>query len=349
MDARAITRVAPERIHDRRCAARRSDLPLTARREEGAAGDRDRLLARRAWTDHLRARCRNRRGALPRDSRCTRPHHRGDDAQHRRLELVGARDRRPRVLLPVFDRRLRPGDQRHALRADALSALMIPPTINQRDAGLIRAVGTGALAAALVNMVIGAGIFTIPSALAAAMGVYAPLAFVICGIAMAAIAVCFAEGGSRIPSSGGAYGYIEAAFGPLTGFVTGNLLWLSGVLACGAVASALADMTASLLAPAWFAGATHAAVIVGVIGVNAYVSIAGVSQSARLISIATVIKLVPVLLFVTIGVFAVHASNLSLAAIPSPQDIGRGSILALFAYSGMQATLGASGEVAEPA
>jgi len=226
---------------------------------------------------------------------------------------------------------------------------LIPPTINPRDAGLIRAVGTGALTAALVNMVIGAGIFTIPSALAAAMGVYAPLAFVICGIAMAAIAICFAEGGSRIPSSGGAYGYIEAAFGPLTGFVTGNLLWLSGVLACGAVASALADMTASLLTRAWFTGATHAAVIVGVIGVNAYVSIAGVSQSARLISIATVIKLVPILLFVTIGVFAVHASNLSLAAIPSPQDIGRGSILALFAYSGMEATLGASGEVAEPA
>ena len=56
-----------------------------------------------------------------------------------------------------------------------------------------------------------------------------------------------------------------------------------------------------------------------------------------------------ILLFVTIGVFAVHASNLSLAAIPSPQDIGRGSILALFAYTGMEATLGASGEVAEPA
>lgn len=226
---------------------------------------------------------------------------------------------------------------------------MIPPPISQRDAGLIRAVGTGALAAALVNIVIGAGIFTIPSALAAALGVYAPLAFVLCGIAMAAIAICFAEGGSRIPSSGGAYGYIDAAFGPLAGFVTGNLLWLSGVLACGAVAAALADVTARLLAPAWLAGATHAAVIVAVIGVNAYVSIAGVSQSARVISIATVVKLVPIFLFVAIGAFSVHASNLAPAEIPSPQDIGRGLILALFAYSGMEATLGASGEVAEPA
>jgi amino acid transporter len=217
-----------------------------------------------------------------------------------------------------------------------------------RDAGLIRAVGTGALTAALVNIVIGAGIFTIPSALAGAMGVYAPLAFVICGIAMGAIAICFAEGGSRIPSSGGAYGYIEAAFGPLAGFVTGNLLWLGGVLACGAVAAALADVTASLVPPS-LTGATHAAVIVGVIGVNAYVSIAGVSQNARVISIATVVKLVPISLFVAIGIFAVHPSNLAPAAMPSPQDVGRGLILALFAFTGMEATLGASGEVMEPA
>ena len=85
------------------------------------------------------------------------------------------------------------------------------------------------------------------------------------------------------------------------------------------------------------------------IGVNAYVSIAGVSQSARVITIATIVKLFPIFLFVVIGAFAVHASNLTPVATPSPQDVGRGLILALFAYTGMEATLGASGEIAEPA
>ena len=116
----------------------------------------------------------------------------------------------------------------------------IAPDHNHRDAGLVRAVGTGALAAALVNIIIGAGSFNVPAAMAAARGVYAALGFVVCGIAMGAIAICFAEGGSRIPSSGGAYGYIDAAFGRLAGCVTGNLLWFSGVLACGGVAAALA-------------------------------------------------------------------------------------------------------------
>ncbi|MFZ0662392.1 MAG: amino acid permease, partial [Acidobacteriaceae bacterium] len=111
---------------------------------------------------------------------------------------------------------------------------------SQRDAGLVRAVGTWSLAANIVSMIIGAGIFAVPGALAACMGAYAPLAFGACGAGMGAVALCWAEGGSRIPTSGGAYGYVEAAFGPLTGYVAGTLLWLGDVLACGGIAAALA-------------------------------------------------------------------------------------------------------------
>ena len=44
---------------------------------------------------------------------------------------------------------------------------------SHRDAGLIRAVGAGTLAASIVNTVVGAGIFRVPAALAANVGVYA--------------------------------------------------------------------------------------------------------------------------------------------------------------------------------
>ena len=46
-----------------------------------------------------------------------------------------------------------------------------------RDAGLVRALGPLGLAASIVSMMIGAGIFAAPSALAASVGSYAPLAF----------------------------------------------------------------------------------------------------------------------------------------------------------------------------
>src|SRR6185312_12971737 len=117
---------------------------------------------------------------------------------------------------------------------------------SQRDTGLIRALGPWTLAASIVSMIVGAGIFAVPAALAASVGSYAPLAFLACGFAVGAVAICLAEGGSRVPTSGGIYGVVEAAFGPLAGFVAGTLLWVCCVLACGAVAAALADVAATL-------------------------------------------------------------------------------------------------------
>src|ERR1700678_2753040 len=90
--------------------------------------------------------------------------------------------------------------------------------MSQRDAGLLRTIGTRGLAANIINSVIGAGIFAVPAALAACIGPYGPLAFLVCGVAIGAVAICFAEGGSRMPTSGGPYGYIDAAFGPLAGY-----------------------------------------------------------------------------------------------------------------------------------
>src|ERR1700745_1984974 len=89
-------------------------------------------------------------------------------------------------------------------------------------------------------------IFPGPSALEACVGPYAPLALLACGFAVGAVAICFAEGGSRVPTSGGVYGLIEAAFGPLIGYIAGTLLWVGCVLACGSVSAALAGVVASL-------------------------------------------------------------------------------------------------------
>jgi APA family basic amino acid/polyamine antiporter len=219
---------------------------------------------------------------------------------------------------------------------------------SERDTGLVRAVGTGALAAGILNTVVGAGIFAVPGALAASIGSYAPLAFVVCAIAVGSVAICFAEGGSRVATSGGAYGYIEAAFGPLVGYVAGILLLSSDVLACSGIAAALADVMTTLASPNAKA-AVHAAVIVGVVGGIALVNVSGVGHGAKLVYGATVLKLIPLVVFVLVGASAVHAASFAVTTEPSTQGLGRALILALFAFSGMEAPLSASGEVSEPA
>ena len=74
----------------------------------------------------------------------------------------------------------------------------------RRDAGLVRVAGPVGLAASVVGMMVGAGIYAVPADLAAAVGPYAPLAMLACAVAVGAIAVCFAEAASRIPGSAGA-------------------------------------------------------------------------------------------------------------------------------------------------
>jgi basic amino acid/polyamine antiporter, APA family len=218
---------------------------------------------------------------------------------------------------------------------------------SERDVGLIRAVGPWALAASAISMTVGAGIFAVPAELAASVGSYAPLAFVACGCAVGAAAICFAEGGSRVPTSGGVYGLVEAAFTPMTSYVAGTLLWVACVLACGGVAAALADAVATLF-PQSATGWVRVAVIVGVVGGIALVNIAGVARAARLVTATTALKLVPLVIFVVAGVSAIHASNFSHAVRPDAEGVGRAVILAAFAATGMETSLAASGEVRQP-
>lgn len=220
--------------------------------------------------------------------------------------------------------------------------------VEARDAGLRRGIGPVGLAAAIVNVVIGAGIFTLPAGMARAAGPYALVAYLLCALAMAAVVLCFAEAGSRVPTSGGTYGYVEAAFGPLAGFVAGVLLWLSCVLAAGGIASAFAAALGRL-APALAQPGWQVALVVAVIALVTVVNLAGVRPASRLIAATTLVKLVPLALFVAVGALYVRSANLSTGTAPDAAGIGRAILLSLFAFQGMETALGASGEVADPA
>ena len=218
---------------------------------------------------------------------------------------------------------------------------------NRRDTGLVRAVGPWGLAASIVNVVVGAGIFAVPAALAASIGPYAPIAFLVCAIAVGSIAICFAEGGSRVATSGGAYGCVEAAFGPLAGYVAGTMLWFSDLLACGGVAAALAAVAASVVPPAWHEP-VRVIVVIGVVGGIALINIGGVARGVRLVTTMTVVKLIPLAIFVIAGAGAIDSANFVVTAEPTTESLGRALILALFTFTGMEVSLCASGEVRQP-
>src|SRR5678816_2520545 len=114
------------------------------------------------------------------------------------------------------------------------------------ERSLVRAIGTWSLAAGVINITVGGGIFRLPADVAAALGAAAPIAYLVCALAMGLIVLCFAEAGSRVSMTGGPYAYVEVAFGPFVGFLVGALLWVGITLALAAVSTFFADSLGAL-------------------------------------------------------------------------------------------------------
>jgi len=97
------------------------------------------------------------------------------------------------------------------------------PEVTSARAGLVRELGASHAASIVIGVVIGSGIFLVPSEMMQAAGsarlVY--LAWLVGGIFSFFGAVTYAELGAMKPQAGGEYVYIRDAYGPLPGFLCG--------------------------------------------------------------------------------------------------------------------------------
>lgn len=138
----------------------------------------------------------------------------------------------------------RPRGNPSAHRLDSLIATITSPS--STEATLVRELGVRQLTAAIINTTVGAGIFVIPALVSRDMGAAAPVSFLLCAGIMGFVVIAIAMAGSRVTLTGGIYAYVEIAFGPYVGFLTGVLQWLTGLLAVSGVATALLDQMAAL-------------------------------------------------------------------------------------------------------
>ena len=213
---------------------------------------------------------------------------------------------------------------------------------------LRRVLGPGTLALLFTNGTIGAGIFALPGLAAATLGTATALGYAICGLLVALIFLCFAEVGSRVHNSGGAYAYVDAAFGPFAGFIAANLMWF-GFGAC--VDAALADVlvrTLATMAPVLMQPMPRALALVALFACMAGVNVLGVTIGARLVVVLTVLKLLPLLLLLLVGLPHIDLSHVIPTSLPSASTLGSGVLLLMFAFIGGEASLSASGELRNP-
>lgn len=221
-------------------------------------------------------------------------------------------------------------------------------TAEKLESSLLRSIGTFALAASIINVTVGGGIFRLPADMAATLGATAPIAYVLCAIAMSLIVLCLAEAGSRVSMTGGPYAYVEVAFGPFVGFLAGFLLWMLLTFAMAAVATVLVASLGALV-PALASRGASAAVLVAIYAAFAAINILGVERGSRVNTALTAAKILPLLLLIAGGIFAIDPDNVAIRNPPDVATLARSSILLIFAFAGIEAALVPGGEVKDPA
>lgn len=213
--------------------------------------------------------------------------------------------------------------------------------------GLVRVLRKWDLLALTINIIIGGGIFGLPSEVFSRIGAYSLIAFVVCAVGVTLIVLCFAEVSSRFSATGGPYLYAREAFGPLVGFEVGWLIWIARLTGFAANCNLMVAY-AALLAPSLGAGAGRVAVICAVVFVLTILNVVGVRQAAIVGNILTVSKLGPLVLFVAIGIFFVDVGAYSFDTRPAFSDFSVSVLLLVYAFTGFETAVVAGGEARDP-
>lgn len=219
-----------------------------------------------------------------------------------------------------------------------------------RPSGLRRVVSRWQLLGLSLNDVIGSGVYLLPAATFALLGAFSVWAVLLAGLTVGLLVLCYAKAASHFDQPGGSYLYAREAFGPFAGFQVGWTIWLTRIAAAASLANGLADAVARFW-PAAGSGAGRVAVAGGSLLLLTAINIVGVRWAARTAVVLVVGKLVPLLVFLCIGLFHVDWGLAFAGSRSDPVDaarLGEAALLLLFAYAGFENLAAAAGEYRNP-
>jgi amino acid transporter len=212
---------------------------------------------------------------------------------------------------------------------------------------LVRGIGRWDLIAIVINTVIGAGIFGLPSKVAKLIGSYSLLAFIGCSIIIAFVVLCFAEVSSRFKATGGAYIYTKEAYGSFIGFEVGWLFWITRFTAFAANCNVLISYLGYFHEPL-ATGTLRVILIAIVVFCLAFINVVGVKESVRTTNVLTIAKLVPLFLFVLVGAFFIQPANFDFSITPTQDALSSAILVLIYAFVGFESAVIPAGEMKNP-
>lgn len=217
----------------------------------------------------------------------------------------------------------------------------------RKDLGIVSALSL------VVGMVLGAGAFMKPPAVLEVTGDYhyALLAWIIGGIFSICGGLTLCELGVMFPLTGGLLVYLEKIYGAKVAHLYG---WMITVLFAPSLVGALVGYFSSVFCLLFnINDAFKMAISAGVLGFIAFINAIGVKQAGYLQTIATVCKLIPILLLAIFGLWKgsgqVALFSASGQGIETMAPFAVAILATLFAYDGWAQVASVAGEIHNPA
>ncbi len=200
-----------------------------------------------------------------------------------------------------------------------------------------------------VNAIIGSGIFLIPNKVAAIVSNASIWVILFDAFLVLCLALCFAEMSARFKKNGGAYLYARAAFGEFLGFEVGLMKWIVSISSWAALSVALATVFGKVF-PALDSEVIRPFLAVFFIILLVIVNIKGLNMTKIVNNTLTISKLVPLFIFIVIGIFFLNLENIKIAS-PFNIEVSKFSsaiLLMFYAFTGFESLSIAAGEMENP-
>ena len=215
----------------------------------------------------------------------------------------------------------------------------------------MRTIGRWSLVALMANSILGAGIFGLPSLIAARLDGYSPLSCAIAGCGALIIAACIAEISSRFENTGGLYLYGRQALGRFVGLVIAWLMLLTRIAAPAAAANLFANYLGQFI-PSLHGKLSEVIVIALLIGHLAILNYVGVQTGKTVSNIFSAMKVGMLVVFIGGGLVAVVLRP----ELRLPLQFGTTTVegwfeallLLVFGYGGFEGALIVGGESRNP-
>ena len=197
-----------------------------------------------------------------------------------------------------------------------------PQVYANKDGHLVRSLKVRDFLALGVGTIVSTSIFTLPGEVAAMhTGPAVAISFLLAAVVAGLVAFAYAEMSAAMPFAGSAYSWINVVFGEFFGWIAGWALLAEYFIALAFVGSGLSANFRALIAPLGLklpaslsnAFGTDGGIVdlvsVVVIALVAALISRGVSRAARVENVLVVLKVFAVLLFIIVGLTALHAAN----------------------------------------